>query len=294
MDDFALKKLIGALLLPPTGFLLAALLGLLLVALPRARRRRGWHDDGSSRPPWQRLGLVLAMVSVVAALAVSTWPVASALANWLEAPYATLDAVGDRLPRVRAVDWKSVPATAPQAIVMLTGGSAGDGIGSDRDERPAPDTLERALHAARVARLTNLPILVSGGVTRPSRQTLAEMSRDVIERDIGVRVRWLETQSRDTAENAMYTARILQPAGIRRIVLVTHATHMRRAEELFRRQGFDVSPAPHGFSGKSVDGAWRVFWPTPDALDVSRACAHEIFGLLWYRLKGWPSSNAMR
>ena len=38
MDDFALKKLLGALALPPTGFLLIALLGLLLIALAHWRR----------------------------------------------------------------------------------------------------------------------------------------------------------------------------------------------------------------------------------------------------------------
>ncbi len=292
MDPFALKKLVGALLLPPAGFLLVALLGLLLLGMTTDRRA----DDGRRSPRWlwRRIGGTLAVAGVAAALAVSAWPVASARATWLVEPYALLDPVGDRLPRLRAVDWRTVPATAPQAIVMLTAGSAPDGFASDRDERLAGDTLERALHAARVAKLTNLPILVSGGMVRPSRQTLAEMARDVIERDLGVRVRWLETQSRDTAENARYSARILQSAGVRRIVLVTHASHMRRAEALFRHQGFEVVPAPYGFMGKSIDTAWRVFWPTHDALDVSYVCAYEMLGLLWYGMTGWPSSTETR
>ena len=40
-------------------------------------------------------------------------------------------------------------------------------------------TLERALHTARVAKLTGLPILVSGGGAQPSRSTLAEMARQL-------------------------------------------------------------------------------------------------------------------
>jgi uncharacterized SAM-binding protein YcdF (DUF218 family) len=294
LNEFALKKLVGTLLLPPTGFLLVALLGVLLLCLPRGgRRRRAWQSV-TDRPLSQRLGRILAATGVILALAISTWPVAGALANWLEAPYVELDPIGDRLPRGRAADWKLAPATAPQAIVMLTGDAAGDGPGSNRKERLQGDTLERALHTARVAKLTGLPILVSGGVVRPSRSALAEMSRDVIEKDFGVRVRWLETQSRATAENAAFTARILQPAGIRRILLVTHAVHMRRAEELFRRQGFDVVVAPYGFMGKSWRAAWQMFWPSNDALQVSYASCHELLGLLWFWLTGWPSSTAAR
>jgi uncharacterized SAM-binding protein YcdF (DUF218 family) len=42
-------------------------------------------------------------------------------------------------------------------------------------------------------------------------------------------------------------AQALQPAGVRRIALVTDATHMPRAEAAFRRAGFEVVAAPTDF-----------------------------------------------
>ena len=46
--------------------------------------------------------------------------------------------------------------------------------------------------------------------------------------------------------------------------------------------------------GKSWRSAWHVFWPTNDALQVSYASCHELLGLLWFWLTGWPSSTAVR
>ena len=49
-----------------------------------------------------------------------------------------------------------------------------------------------------------------------------------------VPLRWTETASRDTHENAVNTVALLRPAGIREIVLVTHGLHMPRALREFR------------------------------------------------------------
>ena len=50
----------------------------------------------------------------------------------------------------------------------------------------------------------------------------------------------LEPSSRNTAENALYTARLLQARGLRRIVLVSDPEHLFRASLLFRLVGLDV------------------------------------------------------
>jgi len=52
-----------------------------------------------------------------------------------------------------------------------------------------------------------------------------------------------ENRSRDTHENAIYTARILRERNleIRTVVLVSCSWHVARAERLFRRAGLDVS-----------------------------------------------------
>ena len=235
MEAFELRKLLSALLLPPMGFLMVALLGFLLAAWPVRPEdpQQLWRDRRAgrtvSRQRWRRrFGLLLILLGIVTALLFCTWPVARHVPNWLEAPYVALDPPGERLPTTRIAGWKANPATAPQAIVMLTAGAATDGPTSDRDERLTGDTTERAIHAARLSKFTGLPILVSGGTVRPIRGSLAALSQQFIEADLGVPVRWLEDQSRDTAANALFSARMLQPEGITRILLVTSATHMRR------------------------------------------------------------------
>ncbi len=55
--------------------------------------------------------------------------------------------------------------------------------------------------------------------------------------------------SRTTKENALFTASVLQPQGVNRIILVTDPPHMLRSLLTFRNVGFEViphkSPVPH-------------------------------------------------
>lgn len=55
--------------------------------------------------------------------------------------------------------------------------------------------------------------------------------------------------SQTTKENALFTASVLQPQGVKRIILVTDPPHMLRSLLTFRNVGFEViphtSPAPH-------------------------------------------------
>jgi len=53
-----------------------------------------------------------------------------------------------------------------------------------------------------------------------------------------------ENCSLTTEENAVFTAAILKPQGIRRILLITDPPHMWRALLVFRAQGFTVIPKP--------------------------------------------------
>jgi uncharacterized SAM-binding protein YcdF (DUF218 family) len=49
-----------------------------------------------------------------------------------------------------------------------------------------------------------------------------------------------EAASRNTAENALFSARLLQEAGWHRVVLVSHRAHLFRARLLFRLVGIGV------------------------------------------------------
>ena len=53
-----------------------------------------------------------------------------------------------------------------------------------------------------------------------------------------------ERASRNTRENARFTARLLESRGVRRVTLVTCEWHLPRAAALFREHGLDVEAVP--------------------------------------------------
>ncbi|MEB3360481.1 MAG: YdcF family protein [Synechococcales bacterium] len=82
-----------------------------------------------------------------------------------------------------------------------------------------------------------------------------------------------EACSRTTLENAKYSAQVLLPRGIRRIILVTDAPHMLRSQLTFRSRGFEViphkAPFPPGLS------RYRI-----QALSLKEAISFVTYGLL--------------
>ncbi|MGE0802647.1 MAG: YdcF family protein [Lautropia sp.] len=271
------KTLAVPWLLPPALLFVLVLLGVLLQ----------WR--------WRRLGTVLLVLSALAGLAAALPVVATQLAGWLEAPYLGLDPPPQRLPTERLARWRTRAAEAPQVIVLLSGGSATDGADSSRVNRLDSESVERVLQARRLARLTGLPILITGGVVVGGDVAEAQMMRDLLVNDFEQPVRWVETRARDTEEHARFSRDILLPHGLRRVLLVTHAYHMRRAQWLFERAGFTVIPAPFGFLSAPLRfDAWSLT-PRENALTTTRKVLREALGLAWYHAQSrWQSSTRPR
>ena len=128
-------------------------------------------------------------------------------------------------------------AKTAQAIVVLTGARAS------------------MLEAARLHRHTGLPVLASGGDGE------AAAIKNHLEKSLRTPVKWTEGNSLNTEQNARFSADILARAQVRKIILVTHAMHMRRAQAMFVDQGFEVVPAPTDFSGRP-ELRWRDLLPS--------------------------------
>ncbi len=180
----------------------------------------------------------------------------------------------------------SLQKFSAQAIVVLGGGL----------RHPAPEyaqnvalknrTLVRVRYAAYLAQQTHLPLLVSGGrVLKSDIPAEAELMAAVLKNEFKLKVRWQEPNSRNTAENAAYTHKILTKHGVQRIILVTHALHMRRAVEQFELHGFSVMPAPTGFLSLQGSLSLLSFLPSATALARSSLVIHEIMGRTWYKLR---------
>jgi len=236
-----LKRALAAAVLPPVGPLL-----LVLFAVFIARRM-------------PRLGRTLFWVGLLSSLAFATPFVARHLAETLE----TTDVL------------EIMEAKRAQAIVVLSGDMSFDAP-EYRGDVVGSHTLQRVRYGARVAKLTGLPVLVSGGSPEGG-GSLALAMREVFERDFGVPVRWTESASLDTRENAQYSHDILAREKIHRIVLVTHAMHMPRAQAHFVEAGFEVIPAPTGFT-RAGPSHWHEFVPGASAQQTSAAALREWIG----------------
>jgi uncharacterized SAM-binding protein YcdF (DUF218 family) len=108
-------------------------------------------------------------------------------------------------------------------------------------------SIERLRYGIWLSRETNAPVAYSGGIGWGGNggQTEAESAARVAERDFGRPLRWLESTSRDTRENALKTVALLRSQGIEHIVVVTNDYHMPRALANFERaQGQAPASAP--------------------------------------------------
>ena len=250
-DVLWLKAVLKTLVLPPTGPLLIAVLGLAL------------HGRSS------RVGRSLAAFGVAGLLALSMPVVADLLGQ-------TVDI---------SVPFDLDTARTAQAIVILGGGVRRDAPEYGGDT-VATLTLERVRYGARVARLTGLPVLVSGGSVLEG-EAEGKLMAAALDREFGAPVRWIEANSRTTHDNAVLSARMLKAEGIDRIVLVTHAFDTRRAIAEFQAQGFAVITAATGVRGKS-DRTLLDYLPSMGGLQGSYYASYEILANLVFLVNRDP------
>jgi uncharacterized SAM-binding protein YcdF (DUF218 family) len=217
-----LKPILTTLVLPATSGLLA-LMALMFWAWRHSARRA-------------RLPIALAGV-----VTLGMWLLSSpAVAIWLSMHL---------LPQVSPITAEDLKHQQVQAIVVLGGGVENDTL-EYNGPTLGPDAMARLLYGVHVSRITQLPLAYTGGVgwAGPIGQaTEAEVAALALSR-LGVpALRWQENQSRDTRENAVFTAALLKNDGVTRVGLVTHAWHMPRSVRQFEAAGLDVVPVPMGY-----------------------------------------------
>jgi uncharacterized SAM-binding protein YcdF (DUF218 family) len=241
VDFHVVKKVLAALVLPPAGPLLVALIGLVLL-----RRRPAW-------------GRTLAWLGVLSLLALSLPIVSHALVRFVD----------------RGVALDLARAGESQAIVILGGGirRAAPEYGGDTLGRL---TLERVRYGAWLARKTKLPVLVTGGTVYGGAAE-AVLMKEALETEFGVPVAWTEALSRNTEGNARNSAAVLLPAGIRRVLLVGHGFDMRRAVAEFASAGLHATAAPTVIAAESPGLEHPVEWlPNMSALHTSYYALYEL------------------
>jgi uncharacterized SAM-binding protein YcdF (DUF218 family) len=253
---FILASTLGVIIIPSRALTLMALLGglLLLTRFRNAGRRI-------------LIGCLIVLVVVGA------WPVGNALMLTLE----------NRFP-----PWSGIEP--PDGIVILGGpvsieGSMAHGhpaIGEGAERLTEIPALAKRFPNARIVFTGGNPT-VAGGPPEAKFVVPLLVSFGIPRERIEV-----EDRSRNTAENAAFTAALVKPKPGERWLLVTSAWHMPRAVGAFRKAGFPVEPYPVDYVVVRPLG-WRWLVPSlsfPRGWATLDIAAKEWIGLLAYRLAG--------
>lgn len=246
----SLRGILTAFLVPPAPLVLYALLGLLI---ERRFRRSG------------RLLLWLAVLGLL----VFAMPITSG---------TMLTSLEQGIPL-------TPPADAPAQAIVILGGDISRGGGTGPIVLQVGQlSLERLRAGAELYRRTNLPILVSGGPLHGTTIPLAALMAGSLENDFRVPVRWQESVSRDTWNNAQLSAAILQREGIKSVYVVTQAWHERRALIAFARTGITATAAPTRL-GRLPSPDVADFIPDAAGWQYSYFALHEWIGCVYYSLR---------
>lgn len=254
IPTFTVTKLLSLLLYPLSQALLLCLLAVVLI----------WRDR-------RRAALAALLAGAAWLYLCSTGPFADYLMAGLERDYPSR-----AMSSIEPVD----------VIVVLGGAMRGDthmGTLADLNQQ-----ADRLVYGAALYRAGKAPLLLLSGGGAAEVRTEAEMMRDIM-LVMGVPARAIlqESRSRDTHDNAVFSAEILRSKGLGRILLVTSAFHMRRAKALFDAQGLEVVPAPTDFQ-RLVMGPKLPGWlPGVGNLYRSTYALREYAGYWYYRWQGW-------
>jgi uncharacterized SAM-binding protein YcdF (DUF218 family) len=244
-----MKSILLSLAMPPTGFVTLIIIGLLL--------RGSWHRFGRRLTWAATIGLLLLSLPVVS--------------------HTALVALETGLPMTPPVDHP------PQAIIVL-----GAEVVRDHSDplgaRAGLLTLDRLRAAAALQRSTGLPVLVTGGTTEQDTTPVGLVMDHTLREDFQIPVRWVESKSADTRENALFSADILRAEGIASVYVVTNAWHMKRALVAFEGTGLAVTAAPTPPEGIALPD-FGEFLPHAGAWQTAYYALHEWIGLIWYKLR---------
>ncbi len=175
--------------------------------------------------------------------------------------------------------------TNAKAIIVLGGGRYQNAPEFNNDT-VSKSTLSRIRYGAYLHRKTKLPLLVTGGKVYSDGFSEAELMQQSLQEDFNVKTRWVEGNSRNTSENAILSFKLLQAEKIKKIILVTDFSHIKRSQAIFEKAGFIVISAPINFDTNFKNKPLILsLIPTAGGLYKSRSILREYMGQLWYLIR---------
>lgn len=255
---FVLSKVFYFLFKPSNILLFTLIFGVVLL---------WWRGEGGRR--WGRgILTVLAVASLLASV--------TSLSEMLLEPLENRFAVP-----------KALPAHVDGIVVL--GGAIDSDVSTARGQITLSDDGMRLTKAVELARLhPEARILFTGGSGKVffPRILEAPLAGHFLE-DLGLDPArlMLESRSRNTYENALFSRELVRPQPGETWVLITSAAHMPRSVGIFRALGWQVIPYPVAFR-TTGHHSFIEFPEFTDSLLELNLAAKEWFGLVAYRLMG--------
>jgi uncharacterized SAM-binding protein YcdF (DUF218 family) len=248
---FVVMKTMLLLILPPSSLLILMAVGLLTI----------------KKNPM--LGKLFIASGLILLYLVSINPVTDALLKPLE---------------TSSSPWKDGHVQA-DAIVVL-GGGVRDLSWMGRTSQPSSSSVERLVMGITLYQRLHIPLVLMGGNGDPSRTVISDadaMAHTALNLGVNMDEVIIENKSRNTLESAGALKSIIKG---KKIVLVTSASHMKRAAAIFSKQGFHVVTAPSGYDYEKKNISFFSFIPRASNLHVSSTALHEYLSFFWYWTSG--------
>jgi uncharacterized SAM-binding protein YcdF (DUF218 family) len=194
------------------------------------------------------------------------------------------------------------PSEIPTAEVMVVLGGGTEPASPPRTTIELNGAGDRVIYAAQLYKEGKTAhILLSGGdiewLSTGNTTPAEDMASILIQLGVPEDALWLETESKNTYENALYAREFLDEQEINQILLVTSAMHMPRAVALFEKQGFEVIPLPVDFSvTENLASTSREnnfitklidILPSASNLALTTNALKEYLGYFIYKIQGW-------
>jgi len=169
-----------------------------------------------------------------------------------------------------------------QAIVVL-GGGVRDLAWTGLAPEPSETSLERLVKGVERYRDLHVPLVLVGGSGDPAKPSMSEadaMAQTAASLGVPRGEIILANKARNTKEGAQAVKELFKNGDL--IVLVTSAYHMKRSTGIFKKQGFNVLPAPAGFRAEQRTLFVYSFFPRSDNFYYSCSALAEYLSLAWY------------
>ena len=174
----------------------------------------------------------------------------------------------------------------PQDVssIMVLGAGGIPEVGFPVYQRLGSSVLQRCLEGIRLWKLDKTKLLLFSSQGREGYPSQASLYADFA-MDQGVdpaRIFLLENGYNTESEAIDFKKSFPQEESL---ILVTSASHMRRASKIFSKYGIEVTPAPTDFKILIHPGGYRYsFLPSSGALIYWNILIHEWLGLFWVEL----------